>query len=287
MKLALQNLPFVVVPYTRTEVKPVKVLLITASTPGAVSLGILTAAIHSGNAGTGYTAGDVVPILNTGGTDSVAATVNVLTVDGSGVPLTVSIANAGRYTVLPSNATSAVHTTGGTGTGLYVDLTWGVVFAAVSGGANALVAPTVTFGAGAATATAVLNGAGAVTSLTITAAGSYATAPTFTLTYAANTAVLFKTAPKLGQLELIKARWKASGSANNALYAEQTIAAKNVAGTVSLVGTYNSVYLRDVSSWAVVASTDGTNVFLTGNATTTETVEFDGAVDVSQMASNN
>lgn len=65
-------------------------------------------------AGSGYTAGDIVTI--TGGSGD--GQINILTVNGSGVPLTTSIANNGtNYTI-----TNGVTTSGGTGSGFIINI---------------------------------------------------------------------------------------------------------------------------------------------------------------------
>lgn len=99
---------------------------------GRDRLHLESAAINS--AGTGYTAGDIVTV--SGGTFTRAATVEVVAVS-TGVPTLIGLADPGEYTELP-DLTAAV-TTGGTGTGLTVDLTQ-----AVNGGLKALAAQLVT-----------------------------------------------------------------------------------------------------------------------------------------------
>ena len=70
-------------------------------------------------AGTGYVVGDIVTL--SGGTSSIAAQLEVLTVGGSGDVTSLKIAQSGVYTVNPGNPVS---TTGGTGTGLTVNCTF-------------------------------------------------------------------------------------------------------------------------------------------------------------------
>lgn len=78
-----------------------------------------TSAVNAG--GTGYTVGDILTI--SGGTNTVAAQVEVLTAPG-GVVGTVRRYNDGVYTVTPG--TTAVAVTGGTGNDdCTLDLTWG------------------------------------------------------------------------------------------------------------------------------------------------------------------
>lgn len=68
--------------------------------------------------GTGYTVGDIVTLA--GGTSTFAATAEVLTAP-AGVVATVRIRNGGAYTVNPSSPAS---TTGGTGSGLTLNVTF-------------------------------------------------------------------------------------------------------------------------------------------------------------------
>jgi hypothetical protein len=69
--------------------------------------------------GSGYKAGDKVTVA--GGTMPVASTFRVMTVDSSGGVLTLDKIAAGVATTKPSNAAA---TTGGTGSGLTLNLTW-------------------------------------------------------------------------------------------------------------------------------------------------------------------
>jgi len=87
------------------------------------SLSLATVAIDSGNAGSGYTAGDTVTL--SGGTlfsGGAAATATVVTVDGGGAATSVAVATGGHYSVQPSDPISTT-TTGG-GSGLKLDGTW-------------------------------------------------------------------------------------------------------------------------------------------------------------------
>lgn len=68
--------------------------------------------------GTGYTVGDDITL--SGGTSTTAAVFNVDTVSG-GVVTAVSVVTAGDYTVKPGDPVS---TTGGTGTGCTLNVTW-------------------------------------------------------------------------------------------------------------------------------------------------------------------
>jgi hypothetical protein len=123
----------------------------------SVALMIANAAtIQSG--GTGYTLSDVVTL--SGGTPSVAATFTVTGVS-SGVVTAVSSTNFGTYSVLPSNPVSV---TGGTGTGLTLNVTWavGTSFTITNAGSGYVEQPTVTFSSGSATAYATVGSAGAI-----------------------------------------------------------------------------------------------------------------------------
>lgn len=120
----------------------------------AVSLGGGAAA-----AGANYGAGDVVTIDTTGAAGaSATANVNVLTVNASGSVLTLSINTAGSFTTLPTTKANNI-TVGGNGTGLLVNLLFGVNTVTVTGnGAGYSGIPTVTFGgAGGSGAIAVAS----------------------------------------------------------------------------------------------------------------------------------
>jgi len=121
----------------------------------SVALMIANAAtIQSG--GTGYTLNDVVTL--SGGTPSVAATFTVTGVTG-GVVTSVSSTNFGTYSVLPSNPVSV---TGGTGTGLTLNVTWavGTSFTITNAGSGYVEQPTITF-------TPVSGGSGATAYATV------------------------------------------------------------------------------------------------------------------------
>lgn len=88
--------------------------LVEAATGNSISAPVINAA------GTGYVVGDILTIA--GGTSTIAAEVEVVTVGGSGDILTMRMYNAGVYTVTPSVTANAV--TGGTGSSATVDLTY-------------------------------------------------------------------------------------------------------------------------------------------------------------------
>jgi hypothetical protein len=97
--------------------------------------------------GTGYTVGDSISVV--GGTNTGAITYTVATVS-SGVVTGLTQTSAGNYTVLP---TSPVSTTGGTGTGLTLNLlTWSVRASSgitiTNAGSGYVEQPTVTFSGG-------------------------------------------------------------------------------------------------------------------------------------------
>lgn len=69
--------------------------------------------------GSGYVQDEDLTVV--GGTSSVAAIFNADTVGGSGEVTALSVDTAGVYTVLPDNP---VDTTGGSGTGATIDVTW-------------------------------------------------------------------------------------------------------------------------------------------------------------------
>lgn len=74
-------------------------------------------------AGTGYVAGDVLGITNTGSTRTHDAQIEVVTVGGGGSISTARIYRGGAYTVDPSTVTGNA-ATGGTGTGATFNLTF-------------------------------------------------------------------------------------------------------------------------------------------------------------------
>lgn len=73
-----------------------------------------------GDGGSGYTAGDVLTLV--GGTGNHPGRFRVATVGGGGEVLTVSLEDAGSYTTPPTNDAT---TTGGTGTGCELTVTYG------------------------------------------------------------------------------------------------------------------------------------------------------------------
>ena len=143
-------------------------------------------------AGTDYVVGDQLTL--SGGTSTVAAVVEVLTVNGSGGVLTVHIRNAGIYVAGPA---SPVSTTGGAGTGCTLTCTFGdngwtrvrainVAGAAQSatvavGGTSYVVGNILTLSGGtghtASTFRVATVSSGVVTAVTLVNAGSFSTAP--------------------------------------------------------------------------------------------------------------
>ena len=117
------------------------------------------ATIASG--GTGYALSDVVTL--SGGTPVVAATFTVTAVTG-GVVTAVSSTNFGTYSVLPSNPVS---TTGGTGTGLTLNVTWavGTTFTITAAGSGYVEQPTVTFSGGGGSGAAAYATVGSNTTI--------------------------------------------------------------------------------------------------------------------------
>lgn len=82
-----------------------------------------SAALAAG--GSGYAASSTFNVNVSGGTETTAAVVNVTT-NASGVVTTInSVSTAGNYSVLPANPAA---TTGGSGSGLTLTITWGVMF---------------------------------------------------------------------------------------------------------------------------------------------------------------
>ena len=111
----------------------------------------------AGAGGQDYGVNDVVTV--SGGTAGTTAKFNVLTVNATGGVLTLSINAAGSYTALPTLANNAP--TGGNGTSLKVNLSYGVNDVTVTANGTGYVSiPTVIFGGAGgtgATATAALR----------------------------------------------------------------------------------------------------------------------------------
>lgn len=127
-----------------------------------------TAKVVSGTifaGGSGYAPGDVVTINTLGAAGAtIAAKFNVLTVNASAsnTALTISINTAGAFTALPSIlANNATTNTVGVGTGLRLNLAFGVLAVTMTAnGNNYTSAPTVVFGGAGGTgavATAALG----------------------------------------------------------------------------------------------------------------------------------
>jgi len=77
-------------------------------------------------AGSGYVVDDILSIDNTGATQTVAATVRVTSVGGSGEVTGLAIEESGRYSVEPTDTTGN-SLSGGSGTGATADLTFDAV----------------------------------------------------------------------------------------------------------------------------------------------------------------
>lgn len=91
--------------------------LSNAIVAAATGTSVKTAVVNNGGTGGAYLVGEFLTLV--GGTFTVAAQVEVLTISGSDVD-TVRIHNAGVYTVAPSTTAA---TTGGSGTGCTIDNT--------------------------------------------------------------------------------------------------------------------------------------------------------------------
>lgn len=156
----------------------------------ATGRGLASAAVN--NDGSGYAAGDVVSV--NGGTHSVTATVEITSVDGGGNVTGIRVVQTGVYTVDPTTTGNAV--TGGTGTGLTLNLTmedtgWtknresfyavsAVITAAGTGYSvgNLLFVSGGTFvDEGAAFTVTSVGGSGTVTGVSLLEKGEYTTAP--------------------------------------------------------------------------------------------------------------
>ena len=114
--------------------------------------------------GTGYTVGDTLTVV--GGTpQTIAATYTVATVS-SGVVTSVNALNFAIYTALPTNPVS---TTGGTGTGCTLNLTYGITttgFNISNAGSGYIEQPSVTFSGGGGSGAAAYATVGSTPKIT-------------------------------------------------------------------------------------------------------------------------
>ncbi len=163
----------------------------TTATVTVATTKVVSATIAAG--GTGYGANTTLTATVVGGTQSIAATVSV-TSNAAGVVTTVnSVSVAGSYTVQPANP---VATTGGTGTGLTLNLSFGVLTFTVSQAGVYTVFPASPIGVTGGGGTGCqLTGSWAVDSVVVSSPGAYdagSAAPTisFAPAGAAATAVL-------------------------------------------------------------------------------------------------
>jgi len=211
------------------------------------------ATIQSG--GTGYTLSDVVTL--SGGTPSVAATFTVTAVS-SGVVTAVSSTNFGTYSVLPSNPVSV---TGGTGTGLTLNVTWavGTSFTISNAGSGYVEQPTVTFSSGSATAYATVGSGTRVQSLGSTLSFYTPAGEQFRVNDNGATSVNY---------------WQATGaSTNNFALLNATGSDGAVTGAIVSKGTGSILFSTNASSgnnqMRVSHTASAVNyVQVTGNATT-------------------
>jgi hypothetical protein len=120
-----------------------------------------TATVQSG--GTGYTNGDVLTIV--GGTAITSAATYTVTGVSGGAVTSVTPLNFNQYSVLPTNPVS---TTGGTGSGATLNLTYGigtVAFTITNAGSGYVEQPTVTFSGGGGSGAAAYATVGSSTTL--------------------------------------------------------------------------------------------------------------------------
>lgn len=101
-------------------------------------------------AGSGYNMGDTITLA--GGTNTSPTILTVATVSGSGVA-TVTVTQAGSYSVLPSNPVSQASTSG-SGTGATFTMAWGILSVTITAsGTGYTSAPTGTVSSGTGTVT--------------------------------------------------------------------------------------------------------------------------------------
>jgi hypothetical protein len=138
------------------------------TTAGGVQATASVTAMLAGNpttvqaGGTGYTVGNTLTVV--GGTPTGAAATYQVTAVSGGVVTAVTAVNFASYSVLPSNPVS---TTGGTGTGATLNLTYGVAAGQptiTNAGSGYVEQPTVTFsgGGGSGAAAYATVGGGAI-----------------------------------------------------------------------------------------------------------------------------
>jgi hypothetical protein len=132
------------------------------ATGTVTNIGVVSAVVAS--TGSGYAVGNVLTVL--GGTYTTSATLTVASLSGSGVA-TITISNAGAYTVAPSNPVSV---TGGAGTSATFTLSFGVnnVYSITQPGSGYVEQPSITFAGGGgsgAAAIAVVGSAVTIKSL--------------------------------------------------------------------------------------------------------------------------
>jgi len=86
--------------------------------------------IITGQGGTGYVVGDILTLSNATGSGSSLATFKVLTRDtgNNNAILTVEVVTTGQYTTQPENGTQGVATTGGTGSGAKINVSFATDF---------------------------------------------------------------------------------------------------------------------------------------------------------------
>lgn len=160
----------------------------------ATSRHLSTVAINA--AGTGYVAGEILGITGTGATATHLATIEIVTVGGSGEITAARVYTGGAYTVDPTT-TSGNAATGGSGSGATFDLVFAdtgwtqtrrsaeAVSAVVAGGGTGyangntltLVGGVLAQGGSAATFTVASNTGGVIDTVTLATAGHYEVPP--------------------------------------------------------------------------------------------------------------
>jgi hypothetical protein len=105
-----------------------------------------------------------------------------------------------------------------------------------------------------------------------------------TLAGGAAATVIFRTAVEYGTFKRVKIRVKAYDAvANDHAYYEITGAIRNVAGTVTLVGTQSLIALESDASWVLVIAANNTTkeLELTATPDATNATRFDFEVELS------
>lgn len=208
----------------------------------AISVGLVTVTA----AGTNYNVGDTITV--SGGTFTVAATLQVASVSSGGVITGINLTNAGTYTVAPTNPAS---TTSPYGTGATVTLNFGIgpILTTVPG-SNYTSAPTITLSGGGGGTNGVVTAALSVVPSGGTALATYQNR----VWVASNRTVVFSAPGSYTD-------FSSTASGGSFIVDDDTLHSN----IVSLIAANNFLYILGTSSINVIADVAVTTV----GATTT------------------